>query len=544
MFPNGIPRGPESGRYPAGIRILLLAGAAAFAAVSCIERSNPFDPINSGPTRVRNLRAELQARLDSLAAGEDAYASFLSAYADSLRRDSLANAETEGANAERRTHNLRTAADNDARKAANETASPDSLAPLDYFWFLDSLDGYGPYAGFDSRYGALREQAANLAAFMAKANLDNSPSVVYSQRMSDSILSPFLQDDQGFAALKARIDSANIAAGDSNGTVAEYNREKAGLNQEIAGYNDSIGFVRQSFNRPVVTRSDSISRAIGIAHAGDTILIGRGSFAVNLQFGDSGTAANPIVVRGYPGGRTVLRAASDRETGVIASSVLILSGNAHVRFQDLIFRGASISSIKLENGSRDISFRDCVFDSSAAYGLEVIDSDVKLTDCRLIGNGKGAYLQGREGGAVSIDLSNVLIARNLGTGLDLLTPTGTISNATIADNGGDGINLKVPSRTLTIANSIIASNGGTGLLRVKETNYQNTLNVRECVLWENAAADWGLDGLDSTVAAVIVNGNFNLNPGFVDPASLDYGIRGDSPLIEYDRLRILIGYRP
>jgi hypothetical protein len=224
MFPNGIPRGPESGRYPAGIRILLLAGAAAFAAVSCIERSNPFDPINSGPTRVRNLRAELQARLDSLAAGEDAYASFLSAYADSLRRDSLANAETEGANAERRTHNLRTAADNDARKAANETASPE-----------------------------------------------------------------------------ARIDSANIAAGDSNGTVAEYNREKAGLNQEIAGYNDSIGFVRQSFNRPVVTRSDSISRAIGIAHAGDTILIGRGSFAVNLQFGDSGTAANPIVVRGYPG---------------------------------------------------------------------------------------------------------------------------------------------------------------------------------------------------------------------------------------------------
>jgi hypothetical protein len=283
-----------------------------------------------------------------------------------------------------------------------------------------------------------------------------------------------------------------------------------------------------------------------VAKAGDSLVIGAGLFPVDLRFTNSGTPDSPIVVRGYPGMRTVLTPMVDKD-GKKSTSTMILSGRSHIRFEDIVFRGGGISGAKLENGCRSISFRRCTFDSSAQFGLEVIDSDVDMQDCRLLANGKGARLQGKEEAAYRIRLQNVLVARNLGHGLETVTPWGEILNCTVADNGGEGIRVNSPRRELTISNTIVSGNSGYGIFREAENGFQDLLHVKVSDVWgHDLDRDWYLQGLDSARAAALKGANLSVDPQYQDPARLDYRPRPGSVLAGYESqaLPIVIGWRP
>lgn len=531
-----IPKWREPGGFPGGALRAFVALAAAWLALSCIERTNPFDPENGGEVPAGTVRNQLQSQLNSLTAGVSIYDSMLAVFAEAFRKDSIVDSDIISINANQRIHNTVIQQSNTSTEIGNLTASPDSLVALQFYSLLDTLKLFGPYPEFEIQRSSLRAQTATLTSFMASANAEHSPLSIYPSHFSDSVLTPFALDIAAFDRLRGRIDSGNAAVADSNARVKAYRTDREAANGVISNYNDSIRFVKQSRNKPPLDRPDSVLARTAAAQAGDTLLIAKGDFSVDLRFNHSGTPDNPIVVRGYPGERTVLRVPFH------SSSAMLLSNNQYIQFQDIDFRGG----VQLVAGCRHIIFQRCVFDSSTSAGLKVVDSDVGLVDCRLTQNAKGAFIQGINDESVSFSMKNVLLARNAGNGLEMNNPKGDIRNCTIADNGGDGINVSVPHSGLNIFNSIISGNSGTGFMRQRDTEFQDQIDMQQCDVWGNKTADWSLQGLDSTLVMDVLKANFSIQPDYIAPANLDYGLKPGSILADFEHQTIpfLVGYRP
>ncbi|MBW8890043.1 MAG: right-handed parallel beta-helix repeat-containing protein [Fibrobacteres bacterium] len=536
MIRIGIPNRRGLGGFLAGVLRASAALCAASLALSCIERTNPFDPENGGDVPAGTVRKQLESQLKTLAAVDSGYASMIAGFADAFRKDSLGNADIISNNAKQRAINAQRVKDNAAAESGNLTAPPDSLVALQFFVFLDTLKTYGPYAGFDVGRSNLQAQMATVTSFMATANADHSPLSIYPTHFSDSVLAPFARDITSFDLLRASIGKGNAAVADSNAAVGAYNLDRQAANAVVTDYNDSIRFVKQSHDKPPLDSAGSVLAGTAGAQAGDTLLIAKGDYSVDLRFNHSGTPENPIVVRGYPGERTVLRVPFH------SSSAMILSANQNIQFQDIVFRGG----VQLVATCKNITFLRCVFDSSTSYGLRVVDSDVSLTDCRLIQNAKGAFIQGKNDQSVTFKMKNVLLARNSGSGLDMNIPNGGMRNCTIADNGGDGINVSVPHSGLSILNTIISGNSGTGFLRQRDTEFQDQLDIELCDVWGNKTADWSLEGMDSTLSVDILKANFSIQPEFIAPADLDYGLKPGSTLTDFEHQTVsfTVGYRP
>lgn len=522
-------------------RLGLLPIAAALACMACIERSNPFDPLNAGPHAASDIRVSNRPRLDTLTAGEAAFAAQITGFAGSFSADSLANDGRGKGNLVKRSANSARIEANAAVASDNQGAAPEFLALKERYSLLDTLKAYGPYGDFQANRNALQVQAATLLGFMSRINAENAPTVAYPKAYSDSVFAPFARDTLAFFRLQARIDSGNAAVADSNLAITAYNAHRIEDNAAVGTYNDSIVFLKQTKDKNVITRPDSLQGITFVAKAGDSLLIGAGVFPVDLRFTNSGTRDSLIVVRGYPGMRTIFTPLVDKSTGKPSTSTLILSGRSHIRFEDIVFRGGGISGAKLENGCRNVSFRRCTFDSSGQFGLEVVDSEVELLDCKLLANGKGARLQG------DVRLENVLIARNKGHGLEAVSPLGAILNCTVADNGGEGIRVNSPRRAFTIANTIVSGNAGYGIFREAENGFQDQFQVKECDVWgQPKDRDWGLQALDSARAAALVNSNLNIDPEYIDAPLFLYAPKPGSVLAGYEKqaLPIIIGWRP
>jgi hypothetical protein len=384
----------------------------------------------------------------------------------------------------------------------------------------------------------LRAQTANLALFMSQANAANSPAIIYPVDFSDSVLAPFVLDSAAFAGLRARIDRGNGEVDKYNRECQVYNSIQADSNGRIGKYNDSINFLKSIGSHPVIARADSLDAGTKNAQAGDTLFIGEGTFALDLRFNNSGTTDKPILVRGVPGRRTIIKAPSATQT------VMALSAAKYIHFQDVVFRGGR--GVQLVSNCENIEFRGCVFDSSSSYGIRVTESGVDLFDCRLTENAQGAFIQGKTDGTAPVNLKNVLIVRNVGTGLSLISPTGGVYNSTLSDNGGEGIDLSVPHFTFNIFNTIISGTTGVGVYRHRDTEYQEKFDVWQSDVWGNKTIDWSLAGLDTSLAETLRGRNFSIEPEFNDPAALDYGPKPGSKFFEweYQSPPLKIGYRP
>ena len=507
---------------------------AALAANSCIERTNPFDPINSGDARILTIRDQLRPGLEARAAGEDAYRSKLAAFDSAFRSDSISNAGIIVANEGRKSRNATLASGNAAVVADNATAAPDDLRLQQPYLTVLPLQPYGS-GELDGSQRDLRAQTANLALFMSQANAANSPATIFPTAFSDSILAPFVRDSAAFAALRLRIDSGNRMVEGYNAEVQKYNLLQADANRHVDNYNDSIIYRKAVGNHPVYVRADSLLSGVKAAQAGDTLYIGQGAYSVDLRFNHSGTTQAPIVITGYPGGKTILQASEG------ASRVMVLSGNAHIRFQDIVFKGG----VKLDNSSHDAVFRRCVFTGSAEAGLDVTDSRVQLSDCRITENAAGARFS-FSGDTDQVRMVNVLIARNSDDGLYLNNPSGELRNCTISDNGGDGIELIIQRNAFAIYNSIISGNRQLGLFRQMRKEWPQQPTVEYCDLWGNQQGDWSLEGLETNAIKDMQSLDFSLEPVFVDPAALDYGLKPASTLYEWESQTppLKVGYRP
>jgi hypothetical protein len=536
--PLGTPFRLRSGISPKAPLRAGLGLAVLLATVSCIERSNPFDPINSD-ARILSVREQLEPGLKARAAGEAAFGPKLATYGKAFLSFDSANAAIMEANAGRKNANVLTEGYNAKIPAFNATAAVDSLKLQQFYSSLAYLDT----CRYDDLVGSqrdLRAQTVNLALYMSQANAAHAPATIYPPAFGDSVLAPFVKDTLAFAALRARIDSANRAVNGYNADASAYNQVQSDANKQVGEFNDSVNFRKSIANKPVIVRADSLDAGTKTAKAGDVLVVGQGTYTVDLRFNSSGTTGSPILVRGYPGGSTVLHAPPG------GNSAMTLSGRENIHFQDIDFRGG----VQIISGSRGIRFQRCVFDSGNVAGLTVVNSGVDLEDCRIIGNGIGASILGPLPGDTStaseVNLTNVLIAANRNEGVALVDAKGTFTGCTIANNLGEGLNLKIGIPGLLIQNSIISANGTIGVYRKRNTELQDQPKIQQCDVWGNAGGDWSLQGLDSAAIDELRRYDRSIDPEFLDPGQLDYRLRPGSILAELENqaFPLVIGYRP
>lgn len=532
-------------KAPLRLRILLVMASASAILVSCIDRSNPFDPINNAPQAAVDLRKRDKPALDSLAAGESAFASFLMGVLAKFAAESAANEAIAKNNAQRRIGNQAVETGNAQVQLSNSTqAIKDSLRLKAKFVELENFKAYGPYAGFLENRAGLHAQAVSVTTHLTLVNAGNFPLLVYSPLFFDSVLAPFARDSVGYALAKIRFDSANIAVADSNRSVDAYNDGRAAINLLVQRYNDSISFLKRIQNVNVITRSDSLQSGVFAAKAGDSLFLGPGTFNVDLRFTNTGTADSPIVVSGFPGRATIIRP-SLSGTGS-KNSMVLGPGKQFIRFENLVFRGGVQGNVKLEGGAGNIAFRNCLFDSSAGPGLEVFDSHFTMTDCEITANADvGVKLGGGVSTGGALEFTNVLIARNGKSGLHSTSQRIDISRCTLAENGEDGIRIISPLQKVRISNTLIASNHGYGIEREATSTNQDMLDVSETDVFGNDSGNWFLPKMDSSVTSGIFSLNLSEDPAFTNAPAFDYTPRPGSLLDSLERRSppMVIGYR-
>jgi hypothetical protein len=525
--------------------VFMAIAAASSILVSCIERTNPFDPINSAPQAVVDLRKQDRPALVAITGGEPAFTAFLKGLLDEFADDSTANGDLVKDNALRRGKNLATETANAGVDSFNLTQTvKDSLRLKAEFVRLHLLQSYGPYPGFAENRIALRNLAATLKTHFTLKNAGHFPLVVYDPAFIDSVFEPFVRDSLVFALAEFRFDSASRAVSDSNSVLGAYNDQRDAENRRVRSYNDSIIFLKRVQNAVVIGRSDSLQAGAFAAKAGDSLFLGPGTFNVDLRFANTGTADSPIVVSGFPGRSTIIRpslsgAGSDH-------SLVIGSGKRHIRFVNLVFRGGVKGNVKLEGGASDITFRNCLFDSSAGTGFEAYDSEFRIEDCEILAN---ADVGVKLGGGISLGgwlrLTNVLIARNGKAGVHTTSQLLEMRNCTIAENGGDGIQIISPLQEVAIFNTLIAANRGFGIEREATIINQQEFDVTASNLFGNETGNWFLPQMDSSVTAAIFAKNLSENPQFTDAPGFDYTPMPGSFLDvkEMETPPLVIGYR-
>ena len=541
-------------RHPAGgprrFRQYLTCLCLALALVACLERSNPFDPLNQVTPIVDKFRKENRAAVDSLVLAGRMPPQELQSFLADYGADTLANTDRKAENQSRSETNAARDSANAARTIANEaTANPDSLRDLVRYILLDEYVQIGPYTWLESARSLSRDAIIRITSLMMEVNASTHPVLVYPPTYVDSVLLPLRRDLRMADSLALRIEEYNDAIALENALILQYNKTMAARNWDVDNYNIEIGFRREALRKGMVTHPDSLDAAAQAAIPGDTILLGPGIMEVDLRTFSSGTPENPIFIRGYPGRKTILKARR-RNDSTFSEQAANLTGVQNVNFEDLIFRGGPNSGIKLTNGSREIWFRRCLFDSNGVWGIDASDSDLKLEDCEILGNGGGIRVAASSGSDVEIDLRNVLIARNRGRGIEAVTPEGSIANSTVSDNGGDGLHIASHQRKLAVENTIFSGNTGYGIYREPTSSNQKGLTVKTCVLWENrvpedSTDDWSLVNLDSAEALSVREGILIVNPLFVDPGTFDYNLRRESRLVSFENNEpfVVIGYR-
>jgi hypothetical protein len=529
----------------ASITFSLAVAASATLLGSCIERSNPFDPINSGPQAAVDVRKLDKPSLDSIAVGESVFAAFLTSVLAKFTDESASNADRIRDNALWRGENASVQSLNSGVEAFNRTqAVKDSLRLKTGFVSLSGLKVYGPYTGFADHRAGLHALGDSVTTHFTLVNAGNAPLIVYGAAFIDSVLVPFRRDSIGYARAQARFDSANAAVADSNLAVAAYNAQREAENGLVRDYNDSIRTVKRLQNANVIARSDSLQAGTFVAKAGDSLFLGPGTFNVDLRFTNTGTADSPIVVRGYPGRATIIRPSLAGSGSM--NSLVLGSGRKYIRFENLVFRGGVEGNVKLEGGASKIVFRNCLFDSSAGAGFESFDSDFEMTDCEIRANRDvGVRLGGGSSPGGRLRFTNVLIARNGKAGLHSTSQLLELRKCTLAENGADGIQIISPLQEVTIANTLIARNHGFGIEREATNINQDLLSVSECDLFGNDAGNWFLPEMETARTAKLFSANQVADPKFVDAPAFDYSPEPGSflDILEKQALPVVIGYR-
>jgi hypothetical protein len=512
---------------------------AALLTLSCIQRNNPYDPANYHPlapqsagltdslrTVVRDF--SLQRVKAMLAESRGLMTSFENTKKQRLL-DSLSRIHTLDSNRIVLARNNDMLYHNDSIGLANISAS--SVDSLRYKQILDTLFVLVALADTPAIQGArdgIYIRRLKSAALIDSVNLANPLPPIIPSVSRDSLLGLFdtliINCDRLISSVK---DAASMAKDTNSIRILPYNDLFRNYNLTIKLYNDSLFFYKSFLGFVPVTNPDTLTKRLKNATAGDTFVVGSGTFSTEIRFDSSGEANKPIVVIGQP----------DLSTRFENSDVF-LSNNKYIFFRYIIFSKSNSSAVKCENSSGPLEFNHCVFENNGNNGIEIIDSDVKLYACRILNNGGSGILSSSTNKKNhQIFASQTLVAHNRFNGIDLTAVEATLSNVTMSDNGENGIRLSDPPRTLSLTATLISFNGHYGVQFGSQKGSDQSLTISNSVFFGNTlgAISGNFDGLPVYLTYSVE---------YLNRFQNDYRIAAGNDVFDLQTKGIIIGYRP
>jgi hypothetical protein len=283
-----------------------------------------------------------------------------------------------------------------------------------------------------------------------------------------------------------------------------------------------------------------VQKALNTLQAGQIAYVRGGTYDQDLMLRRSGTATAPFTIRNYPGERAVLGPGTGQSDD---EPLQIGNGAAYVRFQGLVFEGATGSSttnVYAWGNAHDIELSACEITRSARQGFfsEASTSSIQIIGCNIHDNGgsgpthldHNVYMQGQGHVIVNSRIANapngsdvqiypssdgVIVADN--------TIVGALLDGIILGSDGGGT-----TTNLTLANNVVAFNGRYGI-STYWGGAEGTGNVAvRNVVWGNSVGQMdgsGIDWLEDVIA----------NPLFVDLGLGDLHLLLGSPAIDTAR---------
>jgi hypothetical protein len=501
--------------------------AATLLACGCIERDNPYDPRNFQPPSSlseqdrQQLRDSLQAPVDSALIGLQHFRWSLDAL---VEFDSAANARIGARNDSVRAANDALRDSNSAVATHNDTAQ--SAARLRYHRFLDTLDYFLPaVVKTDIDTAAVRIARLEALTHIDSVNRAYAPDTIYPSRYRDSVAGSF---DSALGAARVELAHAaevNATVRDSNAAVQAYNSQTRAYNDSAAAFNEQVDLRRRYPDRTPVSDQDSLVAATAGAAPGEVILVAGGVYDPHLRF-TAGAPGDTIVIAGEP----------DMSTIFENSDILLDGENGYITFRNIVFRkGTTFPGVKLTDGAGPVVFHRCRFLENRETGLDIVDSDALLIDCRIAHNGShGVRITGDPAHGATVRIVNTLITHNRVAGVYLTNVNLSLRRVTIADNAIDGIRITSQELSFFAENSLLTYNGGYAVHVGNDYVPQGASPFNNVYIFGNVQGVFGGPFGDPVYVAT--------NPEYRDRT--DYVPREGSVLWRLEQDSTVIGYRP
>lgn len=426
--------------------------------LKCIERNNPWDPLNGCPAPFRKeLHDQIDPVIDSCIFNIRRYGAIIKDYEvilDNIRKynDSILNLN----------HKAILSIDsirllNDSIEQHNN--SSDSC-DIDFKKYIDTLQYYNLFTDIneiDNYKKSIKVDFLRVASLIASGNERCSPQGIYDSYFIDSVFDFISSNINMWDSLFNELENYNRTVSDTNELlITGYNRSIHEENEIIRSYNRSISRLMLYCSNKLHSDPDTLEALLPELLPGDTIYLDNVTIVAQLRFTNMGDSlAEPIVIVGSPFGNTVFDQAD-----------FFISASTNIEFHNLTFSGSQTAGAKLESGSGRIRFENCVFTNNRDYGLEIIESSVTMINCKIYHNsGTGIRVQSREENDHSLSAENILVVHNRAYGINTISAGLNLNKVTISDNGMGGIRLEVPNKPSVISNSLITYNTSFGIRR-------------------------------------------------------------------------------
>jgi Right handed beta helix region len=291
-----------------------------------------------------------------------------------------------------------------------------------------------------------------------------------------------------------------------------------------------------------------VQKALDTLQPGQIAYVRGGVYAQNLFLRRAGTATAPFTIRNYPGEVAVLAAGTGQSDNM---ALEMGNGAAHVRFQGLVFTGAtgtSTTDIYATGNAHDIELSNCEITGSQRQGFfsGQSTSGIQILDCNIHDNGGGGpihldhnmYVQGHGHLIADCRIANAPNGSDLqiypssdGVIVTENTIVGAMLDGIILGGDGGG-----SSTNATLANNIVAFNGRYGISTywggAEGTGNLATHNIA----WGNVTgqlAGSGIDWIDNTITdplfVDLLLGNLHVLVGSpaIDTAKEEYALTED-----------------
>jgi hypothetical protein len=506
---------------------LLLIVLPLFFSITCIERNNPWDPINGCPEEVKadyrqDQASQIEALRSSVLLLSSKIADFLDVFAiskesvDSIffRNDSIKLTEP----------GIRSF--NDSIDTYNKSVDCVLLDLKDTFAILDTVKLFYP----DSVYSLMNQfklDSLNIISIVADGNEHCQPLGIYNRVQMDSIFEPLSIFSAKRDSLTNMQDNYSRTYADSNNSIGNYNQNLLQQNQKILQYNDSIGAVKFICQKNIIVKIDTLRKRIEDLKPGDTLFLGDTSFVdAQLDFTGKGDSTKQIVIMGSSFMNTILD-----------SVRLFITNCNNIKFENIVVQNAGTTSgVKIQENSKDIVFTNCVIKNNGLYGIESAGSSIRLENCILTNNLEGGVKidKGQNSSDVRFDGIDVIIANNGKHGIYSIRATVILYNATISDNDSNGVYFNSPQTSSIFNSTIFSFNGISGVFHDRSENVNGIVYFTNCDFYNNT-----VENINIKDQFVAINSNAHYDdPVFVDKNQNNYRISTSSILHGED-----IGYR-